>query len=168
MTSETHDRLNASPRTRILTTLLSPWSVDALRRSFFPSATAPPSSGTATVLGGEEAAQRRKGAAFKVASAAATVARAEARRAQERGGGMSCLRLSGMSEGEVHADTHTHMHRDSSTHSSKCLYLLFSPTPARMHGQSYVHCDTVNHSLSLMYRRHFLRGHHRRSGGLEI
>ena len=99
-------------------------SVDALRRSFFPSATASPSSATA-VAGGEEAAQRRKGAAFKVAAAAAIAAREEARRAQEQGGGMSCLRLAGMSEGEVRTDIHTHAKKP--LHALQMSWVLFPP-----------------------------------------
>ena len=97
-------RLNAGARTRALTTLLSPWSPDALRGSMFP----PPAHPTATAAAAEAAAlldtqdgTRRKGPTFKAAAAAAAAARAADRRAREQGGGLSCLRLSGLSEAEV-------------------------------------------------------------------
>jgi len=44
---------------------------------------------------------RRKGAAFAAAAKAAQAARVAVRRAEEQGGGMSCVRLAGLSEGEV-------------------------------------------------------------------
>ena len=88
--------LNAGSRTRILTTLLSPWAVDALHRSFFPSSCpAPPPAAE------EYSGMRRKGAAFAAAAAAAAAARRHAQLVHERGGGLSCVRLSGLSEGEA-------------------------------------------------------------------
>ena len=98
-------RLNAGARTRVLTTLLSAWAPDALHRSMFPppphpAATSAAASAAAALLGVQDGT-RRKGPAFKAAAAAAAAARGEVRRAQERGGGLSCLRLAGLSEGEV-------------------------------------------------------------------
>ena len=93
-------RLNANSRTRILTTLLSPWSADALRLSCFPC----PAAGPAASLpsdGDLDLGRRRKGPAFAAAAAAAAAAREGARRARERQGGMSCLRVAGLSEDEV-------------------------------------------------------------------
>jgi hypothetical protein len=98
-------RLNAGARTRVLTTLLSAWAPDALHCSMFPplphpAATSAAASAAAALLGMQDGT-RRKGPAFKAAAAAAAAARGEVRQAHERGGGLSCLRLAGLSEGEV-------------------------------------------------------------------